>query len=77
MTSHAACSNALKPLEILMRAVVTMVVSRAEMKRQNHNPAMMVCSRAGLMFGTVDGAATGLFADFADIFTVSRGARLT
>lgn len=67
MTSHAACSSALKPFDILMRAVVTMVVSRAEMNRQNHSPAIMVFSLAGLMFGTVDGTPLGLVAGFADI----------
>lgn len=67
MISHAACSNALKPLEISTRAVVTIVPSRAEMNRQNHNPAMMVCSLAGLMFGTVDGASTDSFDGFSDM----------
>lgn len=75
--SHAACSKALKPLEILMRAVVTMVVSRAEMNRQNHRPAMMVCSRAGLMFGTFDGAAVGILVGSADIFTATKDVKLT
>ena len=60
-----------------MRAVVTIVVSKAEMKRQNHKPAMMVCSRAGLIFGTVEGAAAGTLADFADMATGPKGTRLT
>lgn len=76
MTSHAACSSALKPLEILMRAVVTIVVSKAEMNRQNHRPAMMVCSRAELIFGTPEGITAGVFAEFADIFTKTEDARL-
>lgn len=67
VTSQAACPSASKPLEILMRAVVTMVVSKAEMKRQNHKPAMIVCNLAGLMFGTVDGTLLGLVAGIADI----------
>lgn len=75
MTSHAACSKALKPLEILMRAVVTIVVSKAEMNRQNHRPAMMVCRRAGLMFGTVDGEAVDMFADSAEMINTSRNAK--
>lgn len=77
MTSHAACSSALKSLEILMRAVVTIVVSKAEMNRQNHRPAMIVCSRAGLIFGIFDGAAAGIIVDFADMFTATEDARLT
>lgn len=44
-----------------------MVVSRAEMNRQNHSPAIMVFSLAGLVFGTVDGTPLGLVAGFADI----------
>ena len=52
-----------------MRAVVTMVVSKAEMKRQNHSPAMMVCSLAGLIFGTVVGTAVGPLAVFADMMS--------
>ena len=59
MISHAPCSSESKPLEILTRAVVTIVVSRAEMKRQNHSPAMMVCSLAGLIFGTGDDISDG------------------
>lgn len=77
MTSHAACSSALKPPEILMRAVVTIVVSKAEINRQNHRPAMIVCSRAGLIFGILEGAAAGIIVDFADMFTVTEDARLT
>jgi hypothetical protein len=50
-----------------MRAVVTIVVSNAEMKRQNHKPAMIVCNLVGLMFGTVDGTPLGLVIGFADI----------
>ena len=76
MTSHAACSSALKPLEILMRAVVTIVVSKAEMNRQNHRPATMVCSRAELIFGTLEGTAAGDFAESPDIFTKTEDARL-
>lgn len=74
--SHAACSSALKPLDILMSAVVTMVVSKAEMNRQNHRPAMMVCSRAELIFGTLEGVAAGMYAGFADIFAATEDARL-
>lgn len=70
MTSHAACSSALKPLEILMSAVVTIVVSKAEMNKQNHRPAMIVCNRAGLILGMLDGVAAGILVDFADILTV-------
>jgi hypothetical protein len=77
VTSHAACSSALKPLEILMRAVVTIVVSKAERNRQNHRPAMMVCSRAGLILGTLDGVAVGMLADFADVFMAIKNARPT
>jgi len=57
--SHGPCSSESKPLEILIRAVVTMVVSKAAMKRQNHNPAITVCSLAGLIFGTCDGTSDG------------------
>lgn len=67
MISHAAWSNALKPLEILMRAVVTIVVSKAERNRQNHSPAMIVCSLAGLISGTVAEMVVGLFVGIADI----------
>jgi hypothetical protein len=67
VTSHAACSNALKPLEILIRAVVTIVVSRADRNRQNHKPAMMVCNRRGLMLGTLEGTAVAASEDFVDI----------
>jgi hypothetical protein len=35
-----------------MSTVVTMVVSRADKKRQSHSPAMMMCSRFELIFGT-------------------------
>ena len=70
--SHAACSKALNPFEILMSAVVTIVVSRAGMKRQNHNPAMMVCSLAGLIPGTPEGTETGLLVGFADIMCLNR-----
>ena len=59
MISHAPCSSESKPLEILTRAVVTMVVSKADMKRQNHSPAIMVCNLAGLIFGTCDGTSVG------------------
>ena len=37
VTSHVAWPNALKSLEILMRPVVMIVVSIAEMKRESHN----------------------------------------
>ena len=68
----------MKPLDILMRAVVTIVVSKAEMNRQNHRPAMMVCSRAGLMLGILEGgAAAAIFVDFADILTATEDAKLT
>lgn len=60
-----------------MRAVVTIVVSKAEMNRQNHRPAMMVCSRAGLILGILEGAAAATVFDFADIFTASEDAMLT
>lgn len=50
-----------------MRAVVTMVVSKAERKRQNHSPAMIMCSLAELIFATVAGMAVGLPSEFADI----------
>ena len=75
MISHAPCSSESKPLEILTRAVVTIVVSRAEMKRQNHSPAMMVCSLAGLIFGicdgTSDGTSAGSFVVSLDIVEVN------
>jgi hypothetical protein len=51
--SHVACSRASKSLEILMSAVVTMVVSKADKKRQSHSPAMMTCNRFELIFGTI------------------------
>jgi hypothetical protein len=73
--SHAPCSSESKPLEILIRAVVTMVVSKAAMKRQNHSPAIMVCSLAGLIFGTCDGTSDGTsigsFVDSLDIVKVN------
>jgi hypothetical protein len=47
--SHADCSKALNSLEILISAVVTIVVSRAERKRQSHRPAMIMCSLLELM----------------------------
>ena len=52
--SHADCSRALKSLEILISAVVTIVVSRAERKRQSHSPAMIMCNLLELMLGTID-----------------------
>jgi hypothetical protein len=55
-----------------MRAVVTIVVSKAEMKRQNHNPAIIVCNLAGLILGTLGDAATGLSADFAAMLSPNR-----
>lgn len=59
-----------------MSAVVTMVVSKAEMNKQNHRPAMMICSRAELIFGTLEGAAAELSAELAGIFTANEDARL-
>lgn len=47
-----------------MSAVVTMVVSKAEMNRQNHRPAMIVCNLAGLMLGTLERTPTGLSTGF-------------
>jgi hypothetical protein len=58
VTSHAPCSKALKLLEIFMRAVVTTVVSIAEMKRQSHKAAIIVCNLALLILGTADVAIT-------------------
>lgn len=43
-----------------MRAVVTIVVSRADMNRQNHSPEIMIFSLAGPILGTLEAAATGL-----------------
>lgn len=37
-----------------MRAVVTIVVSIAEMNKHSHSPATIVCSLALLMLGTTD-----------------------
>jgi hypothetical protein len=39
-----------------MRAVVTIVVSKAEMNRQSHKPAIIVCNLAWPMLGTTDAA---------------------
>jgi len=36
-----------------MSAVVTMVVSKADKKRQSHSPVIMTCNRRELMFGTI------------------------
>jgi hypothetical protein len=47
--SQADCSRALKSLEILINAVVTIVVSRAERKRQSHSQAMIVGNLLELM----------------------------
>lgn len=55
-----------------MSAVVTIVVSRADMKRQNHNPAMMVCSLVGLIPGAPEGADAGLHAGVADMMCLNR-----
>lgn len=54
MTSHAPRSKALKPLDILMRDVVTIVVSIADMNKHSHNPAIIVCNLAWLIVGAMD-----------------------
>jgi hypothetical protein len=55
--SQAPCSNALKPLEILIRAVVTMVVSKAEIKRHSQSPAIITCNLVWLILGAVGAVA--------------------
>lgn len=42
-----------------MRAVVTIVVSRAETNRQSHSPATIVCILAGLRLGTMESSGAG------------------
>lgn len=54
VTSHGPCSNALKLLEILISAVVTMVVSRAERNKQSQSAAMIVFNLILLILGTTD-----------------------
>jgi hypothetical protein len=50
--SHAAFSRESRSLEILISVVVTIVVSKADKKRQSHSPAITTCNRFELMFGT-------------------------
>jgi hypothetical protein len=69
--SHAPCSKALKPLEILIRAVVTIVVSRAEMNKQSQSAAMIVCSLALLILGTTVAAAAAVELPPAVVFSSS------
>ena len=67
--SHAACSRESRSLEILISAVVTIVVSKADKKRQSHSPAITICNRFELMFGTT--GAREVARAFSDLLLLS------
>ena len=52
-----------------MSAVVTMVVSKADKKRQSHSPAIMTCNRCELIFGMI-GTAEGVISSVTRLLSL-------